>query len=197
MVTLIKIKKLLKYVLGIAPFLFLVGVSLFLLNHSDPDYIVELVGVQNAYLLLFITAIFGGFTTFNIIPYHVLLVTLAVGGLNPFILGFLAATGVSIGDSTSYFVGYQGRMILPEKMGKWFDRINHLARENPKLFMLVCFLYSSIIPASNDFLTIPAGLARYPVWRVMIPLVLGNIVFDVTLAYFATHADSILHYIFV
>ena len=58
--------------------------------------------------------------------------------------------------------------------------------------MVLCFVYSCIIPASNDFITIPAGLARLPFWYVMTPLVLGNIVFDVSLALLATHAYALL-----
>src|ERR1041385_1823003 len=99
-------KKWVKYVIGSLPLLFFGSLSIYLFIHAGPDYIIKLMGVDNAYLLMFITAFFGGFTTFNVIPYHILLVTLALGGLNPFLLGFLAAIGVSIGDSSAYLVGY-------------------------------------------------------------------------------------------
>ena len=185
-------RRILKYTLGTLPLLFFVGLSVYLFAYTSPEQIVEFVGVKNAYGLIFIAAIFGGFTTFNVIPYHLLLITLSLGGLNPIFLGLLAATGVSIGDSTLYFVGYQGRTILPEKANRWFGWLYEIGMSRPKLFILLCFLYSCIVPASNDFITIPAGLARYPFWKVMIPLALGNIVFDISLASLAAYAYEAL-----
>lgn len=193
----LKNKKKLKYLLVGVSILLFFGFSFYLLIYLGPEQIIEFVGVENAYLLIFVTAIFGGFTTFNIIPYHPLLITLAAGGLNPFILGVLAATGVSLGDSTSYLIGYGGRTILPETAGDWFQRIHSLAVNHPKMFMSLSFIYSSIIPTSNDFITIPAGLARLPFWKVMIPLFLGNVVFDISLAYFAPQAYVFLQGIFL
>ncbi|KKT41174.1 MAG: hypothetical protein UW30_C0011G0005 [Candidatus Giovannonibacteria bacterium GW2011_GWA2_44_13b] len=179
------------YLIGSVSVLFFAGLSVYLFLYSSPGKLIGWIGVENAYVLIFVTAIFGGFTTFNIIPYHLLLITLASGGLNPFLLGFLAATGVTIGDSTSFFVGRQGRAMLSERIGKWFAKLNRVALESPNLFMVLCFFYSALMPMSNDFITIPAGLARLPFWKTMLPLVFGNIVFDISLALLAAHAFDI------
>ncbi len=181
-----------KYLLGLVSVLLFAGFSLFLFVYLDPNDIVQWVGVENAYVLIFVVAIAGGFTTFNVIPYHLLLISLAVGGMNPFILGPLAAAGVTLGDTTSYFVGWQGRVILPDGATKWFDRIFRTGKDRPKLFMFLFFLYSTFMPTSNDLLSIPAGIARVPFWRVMAPLLLGNIIFDTALAYFSTHAYDVV-----
>lgn len=185
------------YLLAVVSIVLFVGFSLLLFVYTDPDQIVQWVGVDNAYLLIFVVAIAGGFTTLNIIPYHLLLISLALAGLNPFLLGFLAATGVTLGDTTSYFVGYQGRKLLPEGATKWFDRIHRASGDNPRLFMLLCFLYSTFMPTSNDLLTIPAGIARIPFWRIMLPLLFGNIIFDTTLAYMSTHATELVQKLFL
>ncbi|OGF71054.1 hypothetical protein A2930_04180 [Candidatus Giovannonibacteria bacterium RIFCSPLOWO2_01_FULL_45_34] len=177
-----------QFFIGAASVLFFVGLSVYVFVYLSPEKIINWVGVNNAYALLFVTAVLGGFTIFNVIPYHLLLVTFASGGLNPLFLGVLAATGVMLGDSTSFFVGYQGSAIMPEKVGRWFGMLYRVAQARPKLFMLLCFVYSSLLPMSNDFITIPAGLARLPFWKTMTPLFLGNIIFNVTLAFLAAHA---------
>ncbi|RJQ36314.1 hypothetical protein C4552_03440 [Candidatus Parcubacteria bacterium] len=189
-------RKLTRYLLALLPLAILIGISLFISLVYTPERIVAYLGVENAYVLIFFTAIAGGFTTFNLVPYHLLLITLAVGGLNPLLLGVLATLGVTTGDSTSYFVGYQSRALLPEHTSIWFQRIYRIAIERPRLFMFVCFAYGCVIPASNDFLTIPAGIARVPFWRIMLPLVLGNAVFNISLAHLAPHAAEFLQYVF-
>ena len=58
------------------------------------------------------------------------------------------------------------------------------------------FLYDSLVPLSNDFIVISMGLARYPFWRVMIPLGLGNLVFNISLAYLALYVYGFIKNIF-
>ena len=63
-------KKKLKYLLGILPLLFFASLSFYLFAYSSPERIVDLIGVNNAYALLFILAFLGGLTTFSGVPYH-------------------------------------------------------------------------------------------------------------------------------
>ncbi|OGF67647.1 hypothetical protein A3B26_03385 [Candidatus Giovannonibacteria bacterium RIFCSPLOWO2_01_FULL_48_47] len=185
-------KKKLKYLLGILPLLFFASLSFYLFAYSSPERIVDLIGVNNAYALLFILAFLGGLTTFSGVPYHLFLITLATGGLNPLFLGFSAAGGVMLGDSTSYYVGYRGGAIAPEGVQRIFQQIYSFNSTHPKILPLFCLLYGSFVPFSNDFITISAGIARYPFWRVMIPLGLGNAIFNVSLAYLSTRAYDFL-----
>ena len=39
-----------------------------------------------------------------------------------------------------------------------------------------------MIPIPNDVITVSMGLAHYPYWKVMLPLGLGNIIFNISLA---------------
>lgn len=181
-----------RYLLALISILLFACVSLVLFVILSPEQIISWVGVKNAYVLIFVMAIAGGFTTFNIIPYHPMLIALAAGGLNPYALGILAATGVTLGDSTSYWLGTQGRMLLPEKTNKWFERIHRRGEKNPRLQMFLFFLYSTFVPTSNDLLTIPAGIVGIPFWRVMIPLLFGNIIFDTAVAYLAANAHDVI-----
>lgn len=173
--------------------LFFISLSLFFYFFASPERIITILGVTNAYLLIFILAFLGGLTTFSSIPYHLVLITLAAGGLNAWLLGFAAATGVMLGDSTSYMIGYHGGRISPRHVQRFFQRIYHLAHVHSRIFPVVCFLYGTLVPLSNDVITMSAGAARYPFWRVMVPLGLGNIVFNVIVAVMARYAYNILH----
>lgn len=181
-----------KYLLGLAPLLFFIGVSLYFFIYSSPDLIIEWVGVSNAYTLIFILAFLGGLTTFSGVPYHLALITLAAGGLNPFFLGLSAATGVMLGDSTSYYVGYHGGAIAPQGVQKNFQRLYAWSAGHPGVLPVFCLAYGALVPFSNDFITISAGIARYPFWRIMIPLGIGNIIFNMALAYLSLFAYEFL-----
>ena len=47
---------------------------------------------------------------------------------------------------------------------------------------LSLFIYGAMIPIPNDVIVIPMGLAHYPYKKLIIPLGLGNIVFNIMLA---------------
>ncbi|OGZ45788.1 MAG: hypothetical protein A3C84_00760 [Candidatus Ryanbacteria bacterium RIFCSPHIGHO2_02_FULL_48_12] len=187
-------KKFTTYATRLIPIFFFVGFSL-AFYYLPPESIIGFIGVENAYALIFILALLGGLTTLSGIPYHVVLVALAVGGLNPFFLGLSTAVGVMLGDSTSYYLGSQGRVLLSPRMQSILERLSHLQQKYPRLLPVLFFLYGCIVPFSNDIITIPAGLLGYPFWRVMLTLGLGNLVFNISLAFVAAYAYGILQYL--
>jgi membrane protein YqaA with SNARE-associated domain len=179
---------------AVLPIVVVVGLSVAFYFLFTPSAVIEYLGIQNAFLIMFVAAFLAGLTTFNTVPYYSVLLVLSTAGLNPVLLGLSSAAGVMCGDSVSYLMGRQGAVIIPKRFQHFFDLLSALARERPRLFPLVCFLYGSLSPLSNDFITIPAGIARISYVRMMIPLALGNIVFNVTLAYVALYAAGVLQY---
>jgi len=170
------------YVFRLILVLFFVSATIFF-YYSSPDELISFIGVENAYLLMFVLALLGGLTTFSGIPYHVILVVLASGGLNPLLLGISAASGVMVGDTTSYYIGYSGGSFIPQGIQKTLQKLCAFCLAHPKLLPIAFFLYGSLVPFSNDFIVISMGLARYPFWKVMVPLGLGNVVFNTGVAF--------------
>lgn len=186
----------LKKILPILPFFFAVLISIFFFFYITPTELINFIGIKNAYILMYVIALLGGMTTFNTVPYIPLLLLLASAGVNPLLLGLSSAFGVITGDAFSYFIGKQGAAIFPQKIRTLFMSIKNFAQKHPKLFPVICFLYGSISPLSNDFISIPAGMARISYIRVMIPLALGNMVFNIGLVYASLYAYSTVSSIF-
>jgi len=139
--------------------------------------------VKNSYLLSFILALIGGTSLFFPFPYPIVVFTFAAGGSNPILLGIFAGAGAFLGDSTSYFLGYSGREILPGEAKSFLNKFSErlLKRGKPALFFIL-LVYSSLSPFSNDFLVMPLGLARFPYWKTVLPLWLGNTIFNTLIA---------------
>jgi membrane protein YqaA with SNARE-associated domain len=157
----------------------------FILVYYSPQKIVSMIGTNNGYLIVFVLGIIGGTAILIPFPYYIFIITFGAGGLNPFLLGIFAAIGDMIGDSTSYGIGYHGSIILSGKIQK---KINKFAKHcstksNFILLSLFLFLYGALIPIPNDVVILPLSAAKYKYWKLMIPLGLGNIVFDTLLAF--------------
>lgn len=155
-----------------------------LIYNFSPTEVVAFVGVENGYFLAMVLALIGGTSIVFPFPYHIVIFTLAAGGLNPLFLGIFAGTGVFIGDSTSYLVGYTGREIITGKFQRLFGRLYDWTIQKPKWVLpIFLYVYSSVIPIPNDFIIVPLGFARYPYLKVVTPLWLGSITFNTILAF--------------
>ena len=93
-------KVFLKHLLGIVPFLLFGGLSLYFFVFSTPEKIADVVGVTNGYVFISILAFLGGLTTFSGIPYHLILVTLSLGGL--YIAGGIAAKNIPLFENPEF-----------------------------------------------------------------------------------------------
>ena len=164
--------------------------------YSSPYKTISYIGVENGYLIIFILAIMGGLSTFSGVPYHLVLITLASGGLNPLLLGTVTGIGVMLGDTTSYYIGYEGREIIPEKIRKYLNKMFSFGSRYPRTLPVFFLLYGSFIPLSNDFIVISAGLAKYPFMKVMVPLAIGNLIFNISLAYLGNYTYLLIQGLF-
>ncbi|MEO1537278.1 MAG: VTT domain-containing protein [Pseudomonadota bacterium] len=180
----------------IASAVMVVGVYLtisFALASFPADDIIDAVGASNAYVLMFTLGMIGGFTTFTGIPYHLVLMSLAAGGLSPVALGVCTALGVMLGDSTMYLIGSKVRTSLPPRIEATIEHLSeHIAR-HPNLVTPALISYGAVSPFSNDFVVASLSMIGYSYWRTIIPLAMGNTLYNVALAYLGFYAyDAIV-----
>lgn len=155
--------------------------------------LIDIVGSDNAYILMFALGMIGGFTTFTGIPYHFVLMSLAAGGLNPIGLGVCTAIGVMLGDSTMFVIGNQVKGSLPPRVLATIDKVSTYLISHPRLVTPALVLYGSISPFSNDFVVASLSIGGYGYWRTVIPLTIGNMLYNIALAYLGLYAyDAII-----
>jgi len=118
---------------------------------------VDFIGLNNSYILLFLLAFFGGTSIFFPFPYYIFTISFGAAGLNPFLLGISAGFGTLLGDSTSYYVAYKGRDLVSNKFSKSTNKIFNWLMKRPLLFPIFTFFYAAIAPLPDDLIMIPAG----------------------------------------
>ena len=179
--------KISKHIFHIAFILVFVSWTFFIYQFP-PTELVKMTGLTNGYAIALALAFLGGLSTFVTIPYHLVVVTLGAGGLNPILLGLAAGVGVMLGDSTSYLIGYKGRDILPSHLQRIFQKLCGWCLTRPSwLVPVALFSYGAFVPFSNDFIVISMGPARFPYLRLRIPLGIGNIVFNMGAAFIGAY----------
>ncbi|MFP4424361.1 MAG: hypothetical protein ACLFP2_03970 [Candidatus Woesearchaeota archaeon] len=149
------------------------------------DYLVDrLLGVWNGYLLMFLVASFGGFSVFTTASYFTTLILLAQNGLNPLLLGLAGGIGITIGDSFFFYLGMTGREACDSPLRKKIRKVSTFLRERFDWAVpIFVFVYACIAPMPNDVMTVSLGLAGYPYRKIILPLLIGNIVFTSVFAF--------------
>ena len=168
------------------------GISIALASVST-DTLVDAIGGDNAYLLMFVLGAIGGLSTFTGIPYHFVLMSLAAGGLSPVALGICTATGVMVGDSTMFVIGRKVKKTLPAHILATIDQLTDYLMKRPRLVPPALVAYGAVSPFSNDFIVASLSIMGYPFWRTVVPLAIGNTLYNIALAYLGLYAyDAII-----
>lgn len=152
------------------------------LFYYSPTTIAEWLGLENAYLLLFALALFGGTSILFPFPYYLFTISFGAAGMNPLFLGVAAGLGTLSGDATSYYLAYRGRRLASQAWTERFERVRDWAvAKHPALLPILSFFYA-ISPFPDDLLMVPAGLTKYPFLRLACGVGPGKILFNTILA---------------
>ena len=153
----------------------------------SPEELVDKLGVQNAYLILFIVSFFGGFSGWGSISFIATLITFATSGLNPIFLGITAGTSLAIGDLIMLFIGRKAVTKLDEK---WDNRLRKFSKRFHKktisLIPLLTFFYIAFVPLPNDLMIAFLAIMKYPYKKVTLPIILGDYTFAILVAVLAS-----------
>jgi len=132
---------------------------------------------QWAYPGSFVLALLTNATLAVPVPYNPIVIQLMVAVEHPMIIAVLAAAGASLGESTGWWVGSQGRAVLPTEgrpggFVRWLQRLS--AHRWPAFWGLVAF--SAVPNPVFDVAGLVAGAARVPYLVFLAAAFLGRLV---------------------
>jgi len=101
-------------------------------------------------------------------------VVIAAGAtMNPLLVGLVATVGATIGELSSYLVGYLGKRIIIDKYSEkyagaesWMNRYGSFA----------IFLFALLPILLFDLIGIVAGASRFPLWKFILACFAGRLI---------------------
>ncbi|MHA1950528.1 MAG: VTT domain-containing protein [Candidatus Thorarchaeota archaeon] len=98
---------------------------------------------------------------------------------DPWLIGVVAGFGALVGEMTGYLIGYGGGKLIDQQQTNGFrNYIESHPRATP---VVIWFIAATPIP--DDVLIVPLGAARYPWWKVALPLYVGKTMFMMAIAW--------------
>lgn len=167
--------------------LLLSGWALFF-HYYPVSELVNDIGIQNTYVVAFLLAVIGGFSSITGTSVYAALVALAHGGVNPLALGLVGGLGLFISDTIFYFVAVKMKDIITHITDRWervFRRIwKFVYRMPPVVVYIAVFLYTLFSPLPNDIVLAVLAISNYTYRRFWPFLLLGDVAFVLMLTYF-------------
>ncbi|MFW9887450.1 MAG: YqaA family protein [Candidatus Thorarchaeota archaeon] len=136
-----------------------------------------LIGYPGAFVVSFL----GNATI--LLPFPYIGVPFVLGGLrdlmpdaflfDPWLVGLVAGLGAALGEMVSYLVGYGGGTLINENQRNGF---RNFIQKYPRVTPLALW-FLAVTPIPDDVLLMPLGAAKYPMWRVFVPQLIGKTMF--------------------
>ncbi|MCL0056903.1 VTT domain-containing protein [Dehalococcoidia bacterium] len=115
---------------------------------------------------------------------------LSGGGI--FWLAVVATTGATLGEATGYLAGYCGRVMIPEKHRKNYEKIQRLMRSYGSKGIFIV----AMMPFPFDLVGIASGALRFPLWKFLVYSWPGRMIRTVVLVHLGWGIFEILAKVF-
>lgn len=161
----------------------------------DSTVLVNLLGVQNSYIILFFVSLIGGFSTGGSATYLALLVTLVAGGLNPWATGLVAGLSLFIGDTIMLVLAQKGRTFINGTLDARLDGFALRFKNTPWLqhsFPYIAYVYSGFTPFPHDMLILFMAAIEYSRKKALLIIFFGDITFATGVGLLTTYGITLL-----
>lgn len=165
------------YLIFLSLLLFVIALTAVMVTTS-PVKIVESIGSHNSYAVIFLIALIGGISSLTSASFYASVITLALAGLNIFLLALVSSVALTIGDCLFFYLGYSGKHLVSEKWTNKLKKVSAwLHSKPPALVSFLIFGYTGFTPLSMDVVTGSLGLIGFSIKRLIAPLFFGHLVF--------------------
>lgn len=155
-------------ILRIVSLVFVVGLVgiLFIFRH-------QLVGLQRyGYLGIFLISVAASATI--LVPIPATVITSAMGAVfNPLGIALASGLGAGLGEMTGYMAGYSGGAVIENIV--YYNKVKKWLEEHEKWAEFAILVLAFIPNPLFDMAGVAAGALKMPIWRFLIPCIIGKI----------------------
>jgi len=136
------------------------------------------------YLGMFLVAFASGFNLVVPIPAISFLPLFETAGFSVVSTIIVISIGMTLGDALGYVLGWFGRAVIADRQAPAWVHACEVWMSRYRLGLpLFLYFYAALVSLPNELVVIPAGFSRQSWWHVLLPVFLGNVTFNVLIAF--------------
>ena len=126
---------------------------------------------QYGYVGIFLISIAANATV--IIPLPGVALTVAMGAIfNPLGVAIAAGSGAAIGELSGYLAGFSGQAVI--ERAAYYEKLTGWMREHPNLSYFAILILAFVPNPLFDLAGMAAGALKMPIWKFLIPCLIGK-----------------------
>ena len=150
---------------------------------KESDFIIKSIS-RFGYWGVFVAAIIGGFNLAIPIPIISFLPVFLEVGLGFTRVLLVIAVGMTVADILAFYIGKSARrMAYFTANSSILTKLDSLKNRHKILPYLVLFLFAALAPFPNEAFVLPMGFVGYRLKNILLPLVAGNFMFNLIVAF--------------
>lgn len=154
--------------------LFLLAWNIFLFVFGPSEF-VALIGVLNALAVVALVSALGNSSLMTALLTVVTMAGLVTAGISPILLGLAAGIGVAFSDLIYLQQLYREEMSKADERSWKYSLSEWMTKRSGWRLPFLVYVYYSLSPLSSQTLMQALRVAKQPLSRVMLPVVLGSI----------------------
>lgn len=159
----------------------------------EPGEVFASIGIRNSLIIAFFLSVAGAFTSLTKISSYPLIISMIAGHMNPVVVALVIGLGMAAGDILFFAFGYSARDWAGIKWKASLERFLKLVSKLRDIYVQgLIVLYMSATPFPNNMLSGALAFIGYPLRKAWLPILVGDIVFCIFIAWLATQGIKIM-----
>lgn len=170
----------------IIAFLFFAAIfagAIFLAQALGRDPGIQAAVANAGYLGVVIAGIVAGLNFVIPVPAATLTPLFTAAGLSLPLIVLALAVGTLIADFTGFALGHVSRVTIQDRYPKTYALFSRYGETQSFLIYPIVLLYAAFVPFPNEAILIPLAVVGVRFTRILIPLLIGNLLHQITLVY--------------
>lgn len=173
-----KYKKFLKIAAQGVALVFIIGAAFYLAHFAKSIEAVREAVYSYSYVGIFIISLISGFNLAVPVPSVAFMPLFLESGLHFWASIAFIVAGVTVADSTAYFIGKFGRHLAHSTNGSMIARLERIRERYKWGPIAALFVFVSFVPFSNEILLVPLGFLGYRFLQLLPVIIFGNFLFN-------------------
>ena len=157
--------------------------ALFLANYIASNSTAQSIVEQFGYLGILVISIISGLNLFVPIPAPFFVPAFTAAGYPLWGIIVTIVIGTTIADSIGYLIGLLGKRVTENSHPKMLVFLQKIEKRYHVLILPVVFFYAALSPFPNEIIMIPLAMMGCRYWKIIVPFVLGTVVYVTALSY--------------
>lgn len=166
--------------------------AVYLAENLSEDYLTQAIVQEAGYWSVYFLALISGLNPFLPVPPATFSPIFVASNLTVSAIIITLTLGTITADLIGFFIGKYSKDYIRNKYPKTFLFFENASNKNSYFIIFIVALYASFIPFPNEVIIVPLSIGGFPLKKVIVALIAGNLIHHTILVHGALELNQLV-----